>query len=82
MPHAAAVPARWPSLAELDAAIARAEGRLAWRHLVLALRAAAGLDTTRAEAKLRRARDRLAALREQRSLFLVCRWRARAEGFG
>src|SRR5215207_4292202 len=44
------------SLAELEAAIARAEIRLARRHLVLVLRAAAGLDTTRAEAKLRRAR--------------------------
>ena len=44
------------SLAELEAAIARAEIRLARRHLALVLRAAAGLDTTRAEAKLRRAR--------------------------
>ena len=82
MRHAVRTLALRPSLAELDAAIARAEGRLAWRHLVLALRTAAGLDTTRAEAKLRRARDRLAALREQRSLFLVCRWRAWAEGYG
>jgi hypothetical protein len=68
-------------LAELDAAIARAEGRLAWRHLVLGLRAAAGLDTRRAEVKLRRARDRLAALREQRSLSLLCR-RGWARGYG
>jgi hypothetical protein len=69
------------SLADLEAAIARAELRLAWRHLVLALRAAAGLDTVRPKTKLRRARDRLAALREQRSLFLFCR-RRRAEGYG
>ena len=82
MPHAALTPARRSSLAELDAAIARAEGRLAWRRLILALRAAAGLDATRAAAKLRRARDRLAALREQRSLFLLCRRRARSWGYG
>ena len=82
MPHAVLTLTRRPNLAELDAAIARAEWRLARRRLALALRTAAGLDTTRAEAELRRARDRLAALREQRSLFLVCRWRARAEGYG
>ena len=81
MPRAAAMPARWPSLAELDAAIARAGWRLARRRLVLALREAAGLDTTRAQAKLRRARDRLAGLREQRSLSLACR-RGWARGYG
>jgi len=81
MPHAALTPARRSSLAELDAAVARAEGRLVWRRLALAIRTAAGMDTTRAKAKLRRARDRLAALREQRSLSLVCR-RAWAEGYG
>ena len=43
--------------------------------------AAAGLDKTRAEVKLCRARDRLAALREQRSLSFLCR-RAWAEGYG
>ena len=68
MPHAAPPLARRPDLAELDAAIARAEWRLARRRLALALRAAAGLDTTRAEARLHRARDRLDALRERRSL--------------
>jgi hypothetical protein len=67
------------SLAELEAAIALAELRLARRHLVL--RAAAGLDTTRAKAKLRRASERLAALRERRSLSLLCR-RAWAGGYG
>jgi hypothetical protein len=61
------------SLAELEAAIVRAELRLVRRHLVLVLRAATGLDTTRAEAKLRRAREWLAALQEQRSLSLLCR---------
>ena len=43
--------------------------------------AAAGLDKTRAEVKLCPARDRLAALREQRSLSFLCR-RACAEGYG
>ncbi len=80
MSHAEPAPTRRASLAELDAAIVRAEGRLAWRHMVLGLRTAAGLDTRRAEAKLRRARDRLAALRERRSLALVCR-RTWAEGY-
>jgi hypothetical protein len=82
MSHAVLALARQPSLAELDATIARAEWRLARRRLALALRAAAGLDTTRAEAELRRARDRLAALREQRSLSLVCRRRARSWSYG
>jgi hypothetical protein len=81
MSHAVLALARQPNLAELDAAIARAEWRLARRRLVLALRAAAGLDMTRAEAKLRRARDRLAGLREQRSLSLACR-RGWARGYG
>jgi hypothetical protein len=67
------MPIVWSSLAELEAAIARAELRLARRHHVLVLRGAAGLDTTRAEAKLRRARERLTALRERRSLSLLCR---------
>ena len=43
--------------------------------------AAAGPDKTRAEVKLCRARDRLAALREQRSLSFLRR-RAWAEGYG
>jgi hypothetical protein len=80
MPHAEPASIRWASLDQLDATIARAEGRLVWRHLILGLRAAAGLDTRRAEAKARRARDRLTALREQRSLSLVCR-RAGARGY-
>jgi hypothetical protein len=80
MTRAAVMPARWSSLAEIDTAIARAEWRLARRRLALALRAVAGLDTTRAEAKLRRARDRLAGLREQRSLSLAC-WRGWARGY-
>jgi hypothetical protein len=54
---------------------------LARRHLVLVLRAAAGLDTTRAETKLRRARERLTALRERRFLSLLCR-RTWAGGYG
>ena len=81
MSHAAPTLARRPDLAELDAAIARAGWRLARRRLVLALRAVAGLDTARAEAKLHRARDRLDALREQRSLALLCR-RGWARGYG
>jgi hypothetical protein len=79
-PTAPMAPVCWSSLAEIDAAVARAEGRLAWRRLVLGLRVAAGLDTRRAAAKARRAGDRLAALREQRSLSLVCR-RAAAQGY-
>jgi hypothetical protein len=69
MSHAVLALVRQPNLAELDPAIARAKWRRARRRLVLALRAAVGQDTTRAEAELRR------------SLSLLCR-RGWARGYG
>jgi hypothetical protein len=68
MHHAASAPALVPRpiLDALDAAIARTEGLLAGRRLGLALRAAVGLGTARAEGLVRAAESRLAWLHEQR----------------
>jgi hypothetical protein len=66
--HTAPAPAPVPRLVldALDATIARTEGQLAGRRLGLALRAAVGLGTTRAEGLVRAAEHRLAWLQEQR----------------
>jgi hypothetical protein len=66
MHHAVPTPVPRPILDALDAAIARTEGLLAGRRLGLALRAAVGLGTTRAEGLVRAAEGRLAWLHEQR----------------
>ena len=64
------LPARHLILAELDAAIGNAAGRLRWRRLVLRIRTVAGWDTIRAKALLRRAEDRLTWLRADRRFLL------------
>jgi hypothetical protein len=66
MRHAAPAPVPRLILDALDAAIARTEGLLAGRRLGLVLRAAVGLDTTRAAALVRAAKHRLAWLHQQR----------------
>ena len=65
------LPARHLVLAELDAAIGNATGRLRWRRLVLGIRTVARRDTIRAEALLHRAENRLASLRDDRRFLLL-----------